>query len=226
MSRFNGEDRPPPWAHRDRSSPYEIAWMPPYGNLLKMNIDVAANFQDKILGNGAVVRNYKGEVIAAFSKSVQSCFRSDEIEAKTLFYSLNWATQQQLPIAHVKTDALRVSSALNSLHRDLSCFSDLIDDVRCLLSSFLEVTGTHAHRQANQAACGLAKISSVTMLLESISAAAIPLAGIHLSLRCCCDPTMDREVDLPPPFALGRDLTRPMIPNSNSSHFPRKQNKK
>uniref|UniRef100_A0A803PK25 RNase H type-1 domain-containing protein n=1 Tax=Cannabis sativa TaxID=3483 RepID=A0A803PK25_CANSA len=135
----------------------KIAWMPPKGNLLKMNIDVAANFHDKILGIGAVVRNNKGEVIAAFSKRVQGCFRSDEMEAKALFHSLNWATQQQLLITHVETDALRVSSALNSPHGDVSCYSDLIVDVRCLLFSFPGVTVTYARRQANQAAHSLAK---------------------------------------------------------------------
>uniref|UniRef100_A0A803PNX4 RNase H type-1 domain-containing protein n=1 Tax=Cannabis sativa TaxID=3483 RepID=A0A803PNX4_CANSA len=135
----------------------EIVWMPPEGNVLKMNIDAATNVQDKKLGIGAVVCNYKGEVIVAFSKPAQGCFRSDEMEAKALFHSLNWATQHQLSIAHVKTDAQRVSNALNPSHRNLSCFTDLIDDVCCILSFFLGVTVTHARRQANQAAHGLAK---------------------------------------------------------------------
>ncbi|KAM6583541.1 hypothetical protein CsatB_010543 [Cannabis sativa] len=135
----------------------EIVWKPPAGNSLKMNIDAATNVQDKKLGIGAVVRNYKGEVIAAFSKPAQGSFRSDEMEAKALFHSLNWATQNQLSITHVETDAQRLSSALNSSHRDLSCFTDLVDDVRCLLSFFPGVTVTHARRQANQAAHGLAK---------------------------------------------------------------------
>ncbi|XP_060960166.1 uncharacterized protein LOC133031004 [Cannabis sativa] len=122
-----------------------------------MNVDAAANFKDKILGIGAVVRNHKGEVITVFSRSVQGCFRSDEMEAKVLFHSLNWAAQHHLSIAIVETDALRISSALNTFHRDLSCFNDLIDDVRCLLPSFSEVTVTHARRQVNKTAHGLAK---------------------------------------------------------------------
>lgn len=95
--------------------------------MLKLNVDAASRFDEHKLGIGAVVRNYKGEVIAAFSRPVQGCFRSDEMEAKTLFNSLNWAVQHQLPIAFVETDALRVFSALNSIHTDLSCFSDLIN---------------------------------------------------------------------------------------------------
>uniref|UniRef100_A0A803PHZ6 Reverse transcriptase domain-containing protein n=1 Tax=Cannabis sativa TaxID=3483 RepID=A0A803PHZ6_CANSA len=134
-----------------------ISWTPPAMNELKMNVDAAANFKDQTLGIGAVVRNYKGAVIAALSKRVQGCFRSDEMEAKALFHSLNWVKQYPFLIAMVETDALRVSSALNSSHKDLSCFADLIDDVRCLLSSFPRVTIIHARRQANKAAHGLAR---------------------------------------------------------------------
>uniref|UniRef100_A0A803QFF3 Reverse transcriptase domain-containing protein n=1 Tax=Cannabis sativa TaxID=3483 RepID=A0A803QFF3_CANSA len=145
----------PPGSNRPQTN--VISWSPPVGNSLKMNVDAAVNITDKKLGIGAVVRNNQGEVIAAFSKPSQGCFRSDEMEAKALFHSLIWATKHQLPLALVETDALRVSSALNSFHRDLSYFSNLIDDVRCLLSSFLGVTVAHVRRQANQAAHGLAK---------------------------------------------------------------------
>uniref|UniRef100_A0A803Q9K5 RNase H type-1 domain-containing protein n=1 Tax=Cannabis sativa TaxID=3483 RepID=A0A803Q9K5_CANSA len=129
-----------------------IPWKPPDVNCLKMNVDAAVNAMDKVLGIGAVVRNCKGEVVAALSKSIQGHFRSDEMEAKALFHSLNWAFQQQIPISQVETDALRVSSALATSRKDLSCFSDLIDDVRCLLSFFPRVTVTHIRRHANQAA--------------------------------------------------------------------------
>uniref|UniRef100_A0A803PFL5 RNase H type-1 domain-containing protein n=1 Tax=Cannabis sativa TaxID=3483 RepID=A0A803PFL5_CANSA len=135
----------------------DIVWKPPPMNLLKMNVDAATNSKTLTLGIGAVVRNYKGEIMAALSKKVQGCFQSDEMEAKTLFHILNWASQNQMSITMVETDALRVSSALNSNHNDLSCFNDLITDARCLLSSFPRVTVTHARRQANQAAHGLAK---------------------------------------------------------------------
>ncbi|KAM6567325.1 hypothetical protein CsatA_026453 [Cannabis sativa] len=134
-----------------------ITWTPPAVHMLKMNVDAAANFSQQTLGIGAVIRNYRGDVLAALSKRVQGCFRSDEMEAKALFHSLNWASQCPFSIDIVETDALRVSSALNSSHKDLSCFNDLIDDIRCLLSSFPRVAINHARRQANKAAHGLAK---------------------------------------------------------------------
>ncbi|XP_060969490.1 uncharacterized protein LOC133036774 [Cannabis sativa] len=135
----------------------DIIWKPPAMNMLKLNVDAATNSKNLTLGMGAVVRNYKGDVIAALSKKVQGCLRSDEMEANALFHSLNWASQYQLLITIVETDALRVFSALKSNHNDLSCFNDLITNVRCLLSSFPRVIVTHARRQANKAAHGLVK---------------------------------------------------------------------
>uniref|UniRef100_A0A803Q9X7 RNase H type-1 domain-containing protein n=1 Tax=Cannabis sativa TaxID=3483 RepID=A0A803Q9X7_CANSA len=137
---------------------FGATWRPPDLLGMKLNVDAAVNSVNKVLGIGAIVRNHQGKVIAALSKPVQGCFRSDEMEAKTLFHSINWAIQLQLiPITHIETDALRVSSALNSTSIDLSSFSDLIIDVRCLLSSFSRVIVSHVKRNTNHAAHGLAK---------------------------------------------------------------------
>uniref|UniRef100_A0A803Q8I6 Reverse transcriptase domain-containing protein n=1 Tax=Cannabis sativa TaxID=3483 RepID=A0A803Q8I6_CANSA len=135
----------------------DVPWSPPSISGLKINVDVVVNQERKVLGVGAIVRDHQGSVVAALSKPVQGCFRSDEMEAKALFHSLNWALQLQLQLTNVDTDALRVSSAINSLSKNLSSFNDLIMDVSCLLSFFSGVTISHVKRNANQAAHGLAK---------------------------------------------------------------------
>uniref|UniRef100_A0A803QHU6 Reverse transcriptase domain-containing protein n=1 Tax=Cannabis sativa TaxID=3483 RepID=A0A803QHU6_CANSA len=134
-------------------------WKPPLYNGFKLNVDAATNVDQKKLGVGAIIRDHNGVVVAAYSKVAQGNFRSDEMEAKALFHALNWALQHQLAITHIETDALRVSTALNSTSKDLSCFSDIIMDVRCLLSFFPQVLVTHVKRSANQAAHGLARFS-------------------------------------------------------------------
>ncbi|XP_060959406.1 uncharacterized protein LOC133030622 [Cannabis sativa] len=141
--------------HQDntRHSP----WLPPSPTGLKLNVDAAVNHELKILGIGVVIRDYLGNVVAALSKPVQGCFRSDEMEAKALFHSLNWVVQMPLSISHIETDALRVSLALNSTSCNLSSFNDLIVDISCLLSFFSGVTISHVKRNANQTAHGLAK---------------------------------------------------------------------
>ncbi|XP_060964803.1 uncharacterized protein LOC133033794 [Cannabis sativa] len=134
-----------------------VSWKPPLPHKLKLNVDAAVNTAGKVLGIGAIVRNHDGQVIAALSKPVQECFRSDEMEAKTLFHALNWIIQLSLKIDYVEADALRFSSAINNASLDLSSFSDLILDVRCLLLFFPGIVVSHVRRNANQAAHGLAK---------------------------------------------------------------------
>uniref|UniRef100_A0A803PYL0 RNase H type-1 domain-containing protein n=1 Tax=Cannabis sativa TaxID=3483 RepID=A0A803PYL0_CANSA len=125
----------------------------------KLSSTHPSNPDQQKLGIGAIIRSHDGMVVAALSKVVQGSFRSDEMEAKALFHALNWVSQSQLSITHIETDALRVSTALNSTKSDLSCFSDLIFDIRCLLSFFPSVLVSHAKRSANQAAHGLARFA-------------------------------------------------------------------
>uniref|UniRef100_A0A803P6S5 Reverse transcriptase domain-containing protein n=1 Tax=Cannabis sativa TaxID=3483 RepID=A0A803P6S5_CANSA len=126
-------------------------------NGYNLNVDAATTLEQKKLGIGAILRDQHGTVVAALSKAVQGSFKSDEMEAKALFHAVNWVSQSQFPLTHIETDASRVSNALNRLNSDLSCFSDLIMDIRCLLSFFPQVLVTHVKRTANQAAHGLAK---------------------------------------------------------------------
>ena len=88
---------------------------------------------------------------------MQGCFKSEEMEAKALFHSLNWALNNGLQLDVIETDALKVSSAVNSSNRNLSSFHDLISDIRCLLSSFSRISVIHTKRQANMVAHGLAR---------------------------------------------------------------------
>uniref|UniRef100_A0A803Q8L6 RNase H type-1 domain-containing protein n=1 Tax=Cannabis sativa TaxID=3483 RepID=A0A803Q8L6_CANSA len=99
-----------------------VRLQPPTGMGLKINIDAVVNSAAKKLGVGAIGRDHGGHVVAALSKSVQGCFRSDEMEGKALFHSLNWVLQHQISITNIETDALRVFQALTSTSTDLSSF--------------------------------------------------------------------------------------------------------
>ncbi|XP_060961871.1 uncharacterized protein LOC133032068 [Cannabis sativa] len=147
-----------PTATEQHHKPTEgVPWRPPDLNGIKLNVDAAINQMTKTLGIGTIIRDHNGVVLVAISKSVQGYFRSNEMEAKALFHSINWASQLQIPVTNIETDALRVFNVLSITFLDLSSFSNLIFDVRNLLSSFFVVVVSNVRRHANQGAHELVK---------------------------------------------------------------------
>uniref|UniRef100_A0A803QL18 RNase H type-1 domain-containing protein n=1 Tax=Cannabis sativa TaxID=3483 RepID=A0A803QL18_CANSA len=101
------------WCPRQLSPtiPDQVPWAPPPTGELKLNVDATLNACRNTIGVGAVIRDDKGQVVAALAKLVIENFTSYEIEAKVMFHSLTWALDMQIVISHVETDALLVANA-------------------------------------------------------------------------------------------------------------------
>ncbi|KAM6553175.1 hypothetical protein CsatB_013937 [Cannabis sativa] len=78
-----------------------------------LNVDDAYNEEAAIIGIGAIFRDYAGDVIAAFSRSLKGCYSIKEMEANAIIYSLQWAFANQLAILYIETDFLLVANAIN-----------------------------------------------------------------------------------------------------------------
>uniref|UniRef100_A0A803PZC5 Reverse transcriptase domain-containing protein n=1 Tax=Cannabis sativa TaxID=3483 RepID=A0A803PZC5_CANSA len=139
------------------TQPVHIPWQPPPIGELKMNVDAAVDSSKNRIGLGAVIRNSTGQVIAALSMPIIGNFASHEMEAKAIFHSLVWASQWELQIGHVETDALMVTNALYGRTNSIAAFNDLIIDISCLLSFLPGVSISHVKRTANMAAHTLAR---------------------------------------------------------------------
>uniref|UniRef100_A0A803Q0A1 Reverse transcriptase domain-containing protein n=1 Tax=Cannabis sativa TaxID=3483 RepID=A0A803Q0A1_CANSA len=126
---------------------------------LPLNVDAAVDANHKITGIGAVVRDSTRVVRAALAKPIIGNFSSHEMEAKAIFYSLNWVLQLQLPIAIEETDALLVVNAIRNGSSAITSYNDLIIDVTSLLSFFPQVNVVHAKRSANMVTHSLAKFA-------------------------------------------------------------------
>uniref|UniRef100_A0A803PUT4 RNase H type-1 domain-containing protein n=1 Tax=Cannabis sativa TaxID=3483 RepID=A0A803PUT4_CANSA len=79
---------------------------------LKLNFDAVVHSSRNKIGVGALVRNARGKVLAAMSKPSAGNFKSHEMEATTMFHSLNWVMQLELPISTMEIDAQMVSNTL------------------------------------------------------------------------------------------------------------------
>ncbi|KAM6563234.1 hypothetical protein CsatB_023232 [Cannabis sativa] len=134
-----------------------VKWVPPTESNLKMNVDAALDSSRNKIGIGVIIRDSTGRVIAAMSKPVVGNFKSQEMEAKAMFWGLQWAKQLQLQPHCVETDCLMLVHALQGKQSQLSSFHDLVEDISYHLSSFSNACISHVRRDANQAAHGLAK---------------------------------------------------------------------
>uniref|UniRef100_A0A803P8B5 RNase H type-1 domain-containing protein n=1 Tax=Cannabis sativa TaxID=3483 RepID=A0A803P8B5_CANSA len=78
------QTQPPP-----QVVPTPAPWKPPLGDGFKLNVDVAVDVNNNVLGVGALIRDSNGLVKAALSMPAIGNFSSHEMEAKALFHSLN-----------------------------------------------------------------------------------------------------------------------------------------
>uniref|UniRef100_A0A803NY29 RNase H type-1 domain-containing protein n=1 Tax=Cannabis sativa TaxID=3483 RepID=A0A803NY29_CANSA len=159
----NGLPHPQPTGAKSISTTQTepIKWTHPPAGCLKLNVDAAFDEDGSVIGVGAVVRDYFGDVVGAFSKSLPGCYSPKEMEAMGLIHSLQWILSNQMHIDYIETDSLIVANAINKHPSvgQVSLFYDLIDDISLLLSSFPRVSISHVKRDANKAAHGLARFA-------------------------------------------------------------------
>ncbi|PON56783.1 Serine/threonine protein kinase [Trema orientale] len=150
-----------PWITKnaDPSGRREARWSPPSNGDFKLNVYAAINKDMRTVGFGAIIRNSKGEVIAALSMKIVGTLSPEMAEAKVIKVALSWTRYVGINIQFLKSDALTVVKALNDGIISHSEFDDLLLDVFSLLSYFPSVLIKHVYHEANAAAHKLAKFA-------------------------------------------------------------------
>ena len=138
-------------------------WKPPPSEAYKINFD-ATIFSN--LGRtrfGAIVRNEKGEVMAAMTASGPSMHTSDEAELLACWRGLEFAVDAGFSRLIIEGDNSNVIHAISSSEENNSLFGNVVDDIRHLIRGLLWSEVCCIRRGGNRVAYALAQHAKHTL---------------------------------------------------------------
>lgn len=138
-------------------------WKKPRDGLVKLNWDASIDKASKKMGLGGLIRNSRGEVVAAFSSSIPYVQDPDAAETIALWKAILFCLDRGFQSVILEGDSLHVVEALRQEGRSWQRFGQLIEDSRLMLHSLSSFEVCHVSREANQAAHLLAKNALITM---------------------------------------------------------------
>ena len=137
--------------------PGDSVWHPPPNSMFKLNFDVAVFSELSCSGVGAMIRNEKGEVMAAMSARGPQVVNSAVEEIIACRRALEFASEVGFTDLVVEGDNLSVMKSLAALETDHSWLGHIIQDIKWLTQSFRKVSFSYMRRAANSMAHGLAR---------------------------------------------------------------------
>ncbi|XP_050241407.1 uncharacterized protein LOC126690344 [Quercus robur] len=132
-------------------------WKPPPDPVFKLNFDVAIFSELNVSGVGVIIRNCKGEVMAAMTAKGPPVGGSEEAEILACRRALEFAIDAGFTDLIVEGDNAAVMSLLSSSGADLSRLGHIILDIQCLANGIRWVCFSHVKRGANSVAHVLAR---------------------------------------------------------------------
>jgi hypothetical protein len=131
-------------------------WSAPSVGWVKVNSDASINLQCGWMGFGAVVRDAKGEVLAAQCKTVRGCLDATLAKAGAMLMAIQLCQKLGFLIVHVEGDTQVVVNGNLSPEVDWSGKGLMLGDIAETLKGFYQWRISYTHRDGNQAAHGLA----------------------------------------------------------------------
>ena len=134
-----------------------------------MNWDAAVGKQAGRIGLGAVIRNHRGEMVAARSLTRVGLLEPAAAEALAATMAIQLARVMGLLQIYVEGDAKVIVEAVVSQAPDWSRRGHLIEDIRSALQSFPHWTMACVKRGANQAAHMVARLATAQVMDQTWS---------------------------------------------------------
>jgi ribonuclease HI len=144
--------------------PISGKWINPQQGWFKVNWDAAVGKQAGRIGLGAVIRNHRGEMVAARSLTRVGLLEPAAAEAVAAIVVIQLAREMGLQQIYVEGDAKVIVDAVVSQAPDWSRRGHLIEDIRSALRSFPHWTMAYVKRGANQAAHMVARLATAQVM--------------------------------------------------------------
>ena len=132
-------------------------WRPPDHDHFKVNFDAALFQSLNLAGIGVIIRDWRGDVVAALSMPTALASSVADLEALACRRALLFAAEKDLQKVIFEGDSV---SAMNAIAQDyliLTSYGDIVDDIRDVASTFQSAQFVSVHRACNVVADALAK---------------------------------------------------------------------
>ena len=134
------------------------SWSRPPLGVFKINVDGSSSDLEESSSIGVIIRDCKGQTIAAFCKPLQSHFSAELVEVFAVEQGIFLARELQLSQVMLESDALSVINAINDSTFGTS-YGHIIQDISHAQSSFDFCSFKHLNRTFNSAAHKLAQFA-------------------------------------------------------------------
>ncbi|XP_024046567.1 uncharacterized protein LOC112497228 [Citrus sinensis] len=132
-------------------------WTPPPNNKVKVNVDAAVKEDRKSAGLGVVIRNHRGQVLAAAVKSMNFQGNIAIAEAYAIKWGMEVAKDLSLSSVIIETDCKNVADLANKKVSNMTEIWWTMSDIHKSTQDFQLISFQHVLRKCNGFAHFLAK---------------------------------------------------------------------
>lgn len=132
-------------------------WKPPKQGYFKINFDAVVFKSLNLAGIGVIIRDWRGEATAALSLPIALASTVASLEALACRCAVMFVAEKDLQNLIFKRDSASMIKAISQESPILNSYTDVVDDIRTLVSVFQSFQFVHVHRSCNVVADALAK---------------------------------------------------------------------
>ena len=138
-------------------APAQQTWQPPQGLVFKLNFDGAYFDNGAASGYGAVIRNEKGEVMAAIAVRAGAVQDNEEVEVMACRKALEFAIDAGFMEIILEGDRALVMQTVSQAQPNLSRLGLIYENIWWLVAGFRSILTNCVRRTTNSVAHALAR---------------------------------------------------------------------